>query len=103
MSPRHRGKVVRGRRGAAIRHKSNDASPATELITFLARGLVEEPTGVSVAEVERSDAMVYQLRVSPGDLGKVIGKNGRTAQAMRTLLTLAEIGADRDLVLDILD
>ena len=103
MARGHRGKVMRSRRGAATKRQETEISGAQELVTYLARGLVDEPSGVNVAEVERSDAFVYELRVAMGDLGKVIGKSGRTAQAMRTLLTLSNADGDRDLVLDIVD
>ncbi len=102
MARRHRGKVVRGRRGAPA-PRETVSSPAGEMIDYIARGLVDEPSGVRVAEVDRSDALVLQLHVAMGDLGKVIGKSGRTAQAMRTLLSLSNTDPDRDLVLDIVD
>jgi predicted RNA-binding protein YlqC (UPF0109 family) len=62
-----------------------------ELVHFLARSLVDDPDPVSVESEGTPDDMVYKLTVSRGDLGKVIGKKGRTAKAMRTLL--AAVGA----------
>lgn len=60
-----------------------------DLVAFIAAGLVDHPDEVRVDEVERDDALVYELRVAKGDLGKVIGRQGRTAKALRTLLTAA--------------
>lgn len=61
-----------------------------ELVTFIATALVDRPEEVSVTESEENGATVLSLRVAKEDLGKVIGKQGRTARAMRTLIgTLA--------------
>ncbi len=60
-----------------------------ELIEFIAKALVDNPDQVKVDEVEKEGAIVQELRVAKDDLGKVIGKQGRTARAMRTLLTAA--------------
>ncbi len=57
-----------------------------ELITFIARSLVDQPDAVRVSRTEEDDAVVIELAVAPDDLGKVIGKQGRTARAMRSLL-----------------
>lgn len=58
-------------------------------IEYCARQLVDHPDGVHVDQRESGDTMVLTLRVTPGDLGKVIGREGRTAQAMRALLAAA--------------
>lgn len=58
-------------------------------IEYCARQLVDHPEGVHVDQRESGDTMVLTLRVTPGDLGKVIGREGRTAHAMRTLLSAA--------------
>jgi predicted RNA-binding protein YlqC (UPF0109 family) len=60
-----------------------------ELIESIARALVDKPSDVSVAEVEGEKTTVFELRVAPEDLGKVIGKEGKTARAMRTILSAA--------------
>ncbi|HPA84591.1 MAG TPA: KH domain-containing protein, partial [Deltaproteobacteria bacterium] len=60
-----------------------------ELIEYIAKALVDNPDEVSVSEVEGEVTSVIELRVAKSDLGKVIGKEGRTARAMRTLLTAA--------------
>ncbi|HVO58514.1 MAG TPA: KH domain-containing protein [Dongiaceae bacterium] len=57
-----------------------------ELVELIARALVDHPEDVKVASVEGPQATVLELRVHPEDLGKVIGRQGRTAKAMRTLL-----------------
>jgi len=58
-----------------------------DLVTFVAKALVDKPECVQVDEVERDDVFVQMLRVDQEDLGKVIGKQGSTAKAIRTLLT----------------
>ncbi len=74
-----------------------------ELVEFLARSLVEEPEHVRVTEVRRENAIVLELSVAPGDLGKVIGRQGRTARAIRTFLSAASSRGTRRYILDILD
>ena len=56
-----------------------------ELLAYIARGLVSDPDAVEVTRVERGDAIVLELRVAEGDVGKVIGRQGRTVRALRTL------------------
>ena len=58
-----------------------------ELIAFIARSLVDQPDAVRVGRTDEDDAVIIELAVAPDDLGKVIGKQGRTARAMRSLLT----------------
>ena len=57
-----------------------------ELLEEIARGLVEKPDEVSVRKVERDDAIVFELRVAPDEVGKVIGRQGRVARALRTVV-----------------
>lgn len=71
-----------------------------ELVEFIAASLVDHPDQVRVDEVERDGATVFELRVAPDDLGKVIGRQGMTARAVRTLL--AAVGG-RACRLDIVD
>jgi hypothetical protein len=74
------------------------------LVEFLAKSLVENPDGVAISEHDRDGrATVYELRVAQGDLGKVIGRQGRTARALRTILAAAGNKAGRRCILDILD
>jgi uncharacterized protein len=74
-----------------------------ELIEFIARSLVDQPDEVRVREIEGQQAIVVELRVADGDLGKVIGKQGRTARAMRTLLTASGNKLKRRVVLEIVE
>jgi predicted RNA-binding protein YlqC (UPF0109 family) len=74
-----------------------------ELVSVIARALVDDPEGVEVTEVEGERNPVIELRVADGDVGKVIGKDGRTAQSIRTILVAASTKAGRRAHLDILD
>jgi len=74
-----------------------------ELIAYVAKSLVDSPDEVHVSTFERDQATVIELEVAPPDLGKVIGRQGRTARALRTLLSAAGQGARRRYTLDILD
>ncbi|HEY8836838.1 MAG TPA: KH domain-containing protein [Dehalococcoidia bacterium] len=60
-----------------------------ELVEYMARQLVDEPEAVSVDEIHHADRVVLRLHVAEGDMGRVIGKQGRIAQAMRALLKVA--------------
>ena len=73
-----------------------------ELIGFIAEKLVDNPEGVEVTEREDDETITVELRVSKEDLGKVIGKQGRTARAMRTVLSAATKESKRSR-LEILD
>ncbi|MFA6957853.1 MAG: KH domain-containing protein [Thermoanaerobaculia bacterium] len=73
-----------------------------DLVEFIAKSLVDHPDQVRVDEVRRGDSTVVELRVAPDDLGRVIGRQGRTARAMRNLIAAAERGGSRT-ILDILD
>jgi predicted RNA-binding protein YlqC (UPF0109 family) len=74
-----------------------------ELIEFLAKSLVDDPDAVRIDMHERGDQTVIELEVAEADLGKVIGRQGRTARAIRTVLSAASQKARRRYVLDILD
>ncbi len=74
-----------------------------ELIEMMAKALVDRPEEVKVVEVEGEKTTVYELRVSSGDLGKVIGKEGKTARAMRTILGAAGTKLGKRCVLEILE
>ncbi len=74
-----------------------------ELIEYMARALVDKPEEVAVNEVEGEKTTVYELRVSTSDLGKVIGKQGRTARSMRTILNAAGTKLGKRCVLEILE
>ena len=72
-----------------------------ELLTWIARGLVDEPDAVRVERVDEVDAIVLRLSVAPDDVGKVIGRQGRVARALRTLVRSAGARGDKRLVLEI--
>ncbi len=74
-----------------------------ELVSFMARSLVDEPEEVQVDVVDGDDAVVLELTVAESDLGKVIGKDGRTARAMRALLSATSARLRKRAVLDILE
>jgi uncharacterized protein len=74
-----------------------------ELIEFLVRALVEDPEAVVVEELEEDGDLIYEVTVAEGDLGRVIGKGGRVANAIRTIAKAAAVRIDRRVVVDILD
>jgi hypothetical protein len=73
------------------------------LIEEMAKALVDTPEDVAVAEVDGERTTVYELRVATSDLGKVIGKQGKTARAMRTILSAAGTKLGKRCVLEILE
>ena len=74
-----------------------------DLVTEIAKALVDIPDEVTVREVEGEQVTVLELRVAPTDLGKVIGKQGRTARSIRTLLGAAGMKLHRRFTLEILE
>ena len=72
-----------------------------ELLAWIARGLVDEPDAVRGERVDEVDAIVLRLSVAPDDVGKVIGRQGRVARALRTLVRSAGARGDKRLVLEI--
>jgi len=74
-----------------------------ELIDYIARALVDEPEDVHVDAIDGERAIILELNVAQSDLGKVIGKDGRTARAMRTLLSATSARMRRRAILDILE
>lgn len=74
-----------------------------ELIEYIARALVDKPEHVRVSEIEGEQTSVIELRVAKEDLGKVIGKQGRTARAMRTILSAASTKIRKRAVLEIIE
>lgn len=73
------------------------------LVELIAKALVDEPDQVSVQSVEGNEGTMLELRVAPNDVGKVIGKQGRTARAVRTLLGAASMKLHRRFTLEILE
>ena len=74
-----------------------------ELIKYIAKALVDYPEQVEVSEVEGGQTSVLELKVAKEDLGKVIGKQGRTARAMRTILSAASAKIRKRTVLEIIE
>lgn len=74
-----------------------------DLIDYIAKALVDYPDHVVVSDVEGSQAAVLELTVAKEDLGKIIGKQGRTARAMRVILSAASAKVKRRTVLEILE
>ena len=78
-------------------------SDMKELIEFIAKNLVDQPDLVEVNEIEGEQTSVLELKVAKDDLGKVIGKQGRTARALRTILSAASTKIRKRSVLEILE
>jgi uncharacterized protein len=74
-----------------------------ELVQYLARSLVNNPDAVEVKETEGEAASVLELKVAKEDLGRIIGKQGRTAKSIRTLLNAAASRTNRKVVLEIVE
>jgi predicted RNA-binding protein YlqC (UPF0109 family) len=75
----------------------------TELLEFLVKALVEDPEAVEIEELEEDGDLIYEISVAEGDLGRVIGKGGRVANAIRTIAKAAAVRIDRRVIVDILD
>lgn len=74
-----------------------------DLIAYIAKALVDKPEEVSVTEIEGEQTSVIELKVAKEDLGKVIGKQGRTARAMRTILSASSTKLNKRSVLEIIE
>ncbi|MCY4441663.1 MAG: KH domain-containing protein [Deltaproteobacteria bacterium] len=74
-----------------------------ELVQYLAQSIVNQPDAVEVTETQDDNASVLELKVAQEDLGRVIGKQGRTATSLRTILNAAAARHDRKVVLEIID
>ena len=74
-----------------------------ELVRFIARNLVDEPDSVKVESREEGDTVVISLSVAPGDMGKVIGRQGRIAKAIRTVVKAASVREDKNYMVDIVE
>ena len=72
-----------------------------ELVEVIAKSLVENPDEVVVTETEKDDAVVIELKVGPSDMGKVIGKQGRIAKSIRTVVKVAASKGDKKVIVDI--
>jgi uncharacterized protein len=74
-----------------------------DLVEYIAKTLVDDPSGVVVNMIEGDKATILELKVADADIGKVIGKHGRIAKSIRTLLSAASTKTGKRVVLDILD
>lgn len=74
-----------------------------DLITYIAKALVDEPDKVEVEEIAGERTVVYELKVGKSDIGKIIGKGGKTAKAIRTIVTAASMKVGKRAVLEILE
>ncbi len=74
-----------------------------DLLQYLARSLVNNPDAVEVKETQSENASVLELKVAKEDLGRIIGKQGRTAKSIRTILNAAASRANRKVMLDIVE
>ena len=74
-----------------------------DLVKYIAQALVDSPNEVSVSEIEGEQTSVIELRVAKEDLGKIIGKHGRTAQSIRTILSAASAKNRKRAVLEIVE
>jgi predicted RNA-binding protein YlqC (UPF0109 family) len=74
-----------------------------EIVEYLARRLVDAPDAVRVDQVDRDDATILQLWVAPDDVGKVIGRQGRIARALRTIVRASAARDERRVMLEIME
>jgi predicted RNA-binding protein YlqC (UPF0109 family) len=74
-----------------------------ELVKYIAKALVDNPGEVKVNQREEEEAYVIELTVAPDDMGKVIGKQGRIAKAIRTVVKAASVKSDKKYIVDIID
>lgn len=73
-----------------------------ELVEIIAKALVDNPNEVEVKEIEGSHSMIIELKVSPDDMGRIIGKQGRIAKALRTVVKAAAVKENKRVVIEII-
>ncbi len=100
---RYRVPVDRGQTQRRCQSLQGKGDPMKELIEMIAKALVDYPEQVSLSVIEGSRTRVLELRVAKEDLGKVIGKQGRNARAIRTILGAASAKLDQRFVLEIIE
>jgi predicted RNA-binding protein YlqC (UPF0109 family) len=74
-----------------------------DLVEYIAKALVDSPDSVNVNTIEGEKSIILELRVTQDDIGKIIGKHGRIAQAIRTILSSVAVKTDKRVMLEILD
>ncbi|MPM41059.1 hypothetical protein SDC9_87708 [bioreactor metagenome] len=77
--------------------------PMEELVRYIAQNLVDEPEAVTVESREEGDTVVISLSVAPSDMGKVIGRQGRIAKAIRTVVKAASVREEKKYMVDIVE
>jgi len=96
--------VPRGRLfSTVVREMASEGTGVKGMLETLVKGFVDDPGAVEVNEVQKSQTTVLELKVSPRDLGKVIGREGRTARALRCLIAAAGEKLQRRYILQILE
>jgi uncharacterized protein len=80
---------------------ASDVNSLDELLAWIARGLVDEPDAVRIERVADGDVVVLRLHVAPGDVGKVIGRQGRVVRALRTIVRAAGARSDERAMLEV--
>ncbi len=80
-----------------------ESNPMRELIEFIARSLVDNVEGIEINEITGTQTNVIELKVAKEDIGKVIGRNGRTADAIRTILNCGAAKLNKRYILQIID
>ena len=73
----------------------------SDLLSYMAKSLVNNPDEVSIKKTERGNTIVFELSVAPDDMGKIIGKNGKRAQAIRSIMKAKYIKTGKRVVVDI--
>lgn len=74
-----------------------------ELVDYMVKSLVDNPEHVQISELEGEQSVVYEVRVAPEDMGKIIGKQGRIAKAMRTIVKAAGVKSGKKAMVEILE
>ena len=74
-----------------------------ELLTYIVKNLVNDPDAITITETEQDDSVVYELRVAPEDMGRVIGRHGRIAKEIRTLMKVTGNRDNKKVSVEILD
>ena len=90
-------------RNADLEQIRTQSAELKDLLSFVARSLVTRPDAVEVTESQTDESSVLELRVDKEDLGRVIGKQGRTAKSLRTLLNAAAARSNRKVILEIVE
>jgi predicted RNA-binding protein YlqC (UPF0109 family) len=83
-------------------HRQEESGPLKDLVEYVAKSLVDHPDAVEVRQTSSHSSVVLELRVAPDDMGRVIGKSGRVANAIRALLRVAGAKDGRRITLEIL-